>query len=167
MHTPEYPHTVVLQVSPGLSASSPTETRHWISAKGADTKDRHQLLGQPLFQLLGNLMKADLHFCYLRARCLSSVCVCYLLMALSLNVPKGPVWLRVLVYLWSSDPLQGLHSFLHLPHNCPYDKFNILIWSSATVSVSCWVDPLNGQLSMLLCVSIAVYIIMPWIEACQ
>ena len=41
--SPGYPHTVGLQVSAGLSASSPTEASYWSTVKGTDTKDRLEL----------------------------------------------------------------------------------------------------------------------------
>jgi hypothetical protein len=90
--------------------------------------DRQALLVQPLFQLFGTHMKAKVHIYYVHV-CggLGLACLCSLVGDSDSESPKGPGYMTLLIFLWSSYPLQvcspssysplGL-SELHLLFNC-------------------------------------------------
>ena len=65
----------------------------------------------------------------------------------SLSVPKGPGYLSLLDYPWSSYPPQGLPSFLHLLHKSPQDPPHVSISLSTCLLVRCREEPFHGQLS--------------------
>jgi hypothetical protein len=70
--------------------------------------------------------------------------VCFLVDSSDSESPKVLGELTVLVFLWSSYPLQGPHYFLFFC-NSPQAPSTVWLWVSVSVWVSCWVESLRGQ----------------------
>lgn len=137
---------MIYQVSAVLSASSPlmpdmaAPLSEHIPKIGSGFRD------SPCNSCWRPIMKTELCICYLYARGPSPACVSYLVGG---SVPECPQGYRLVEFLClpvSSYPHQGLQSFLKLFHKSLQGPFHVQLWISASVSVSNWLKPLNGQL---------------------
>ena len=92
-------------------------------------------------------MKTKLHICYICAGDLGPACVCSLVWWFSLWEPLRVQVRRLLVFMWSSYSLQFTYSIPQLFHKASQAPSNVWLWvPTSVVSVSCWVEPLRGQL---------------------
>ena len=93
----------------------------------------------------GSQMKTKLHICYI---CVGGIGLFYSCSVASDSVSVSPYGSRlvdfvglVVVTLTSLAPL-----ILPLFHKIPQAPPTAWLWVSASVSISCWVEPLRGQL---------------------
>ena len=56
----------------------------------------------------------------------------------SLESPKGPGKLTLMVFLWNSYPLQGLQSFPLFFHKSPQAPSTVWLWVSMSESAAGW-----------------------------
>lgn len=73
-----------------------------------------------------------------------------LLVVQSLRPHKGPGYLTMLVFLWSSYSLWSFQSFPKLFYKSPWALFNVSFGVSTSLSIGFWVDPLRGKLHLVL-----------------
>ena len=79
-------------------------------------------------------MKTKLHICYICVgRPRSSPCVFFLVGGSVSESSKGPDYLTLLVFLWSSYPLWGPQPFPLFFHKSPRAPSSVWLWVSTSV----------------------------------
>ena len=137
MHEKEHgvSHTLAHQVSAGLGTSSPTEARQSRPVRVTGSTGRQQSQTKPPQDKAAHL----LHMC----RGLGPALVCSLVDGSFLGT------IRIVDsdgLLWSPCPLQVPQSFPQLFQKTSWAWSHVWLRVSTSVSVSCWVEPLRGQL---------------------
>jgi hypothetical protein len=111
--------------------------------KGMGSTSRHQSHRQPPLQLLENQHKTKLHICYICVGVLGQTHVCSLVGGSVSRSPQGSrLFDSVGLFVECPCPLASSA----LPRTLPQDSLsNVCLWVSASVSVSCFVEPLRQQ----------------------
>ena len=118
-------HQPTLEVTAGLGAPSPTEARQGTPVRGVESTSRQQTTGHQ-------------HICYKCAGDLGPAHTCSLVGSL---VSGNPI-LLVLWFVKSFSPLvpRSFHQFFY---KIPQSTFNVWLWVSASVAISCCIKHLS------------------------
>jgi hypothetical protein len=144
---------VVYQVFAGLGISFPTEARQRSSVRATGSTGRQQIWGNYPIPVVGGgsawrLSWASAIYVHVGGGAMSSLCMLFCWW-FSLWEPTR---IQVGWFCWSSDGVPIPAGSLKPPpppqffHNSPWALFTGCLWVSASVSVSCWVEPLREQL---------------------